>query len=93
MFKKKTRLNSYQQAVIALPDVFEFQITKDMDFLVIGCDGIWDCVDTQVLCEFISERIDEKVSLTKILKEVFDQLISNSPYCINFDNSSENWHG
>jgi serine/threonine protein phosphatase PrpC len=28
-----------------------------MEFIIMGCDGIWDCVDIQKFCEFRSVKI------------------------------------
>ena len=54
-----------------------------------GCDGIWDCVEPQELCDYISSRIREKASLTKILNEVFDLLISKNTDCILIFNQAK----
>ena len=78
-FKTKSHLKAHEQAVISLPEIFKFHITRDMEFLVMGCDGIWDCLDPQDLCEYISNQIKEKVILTKILKKIFGLILSKRP--------------
>jgi serine/threonine protein phosphatase PrpC len=86
-FKNNPNLKFYDQAVTAYPEITKLKLTKDMEFIIIGCDGVWDCVDAQKLCEHISIKLktqpDKKRS--EILAELFDQIIAktnNSNYLI-----------
>jgi serine/threonine protein phosphatase PrpC len=76
--KNNADLNFNQQAVICLPEINKFKITSDMQFIIMGCDGIWDCVEIQKFCDFISKKLKEKVSIPMILKELFSTIISKS---------------
>ncbi len=76
--KNNADLNYDQQAVICVPEINKFKITSDMQFIIMGCDGIWDCVETQKFCDFISRKLKEKVSIPLILKELFSTIISKS---------------
>jgi len=76
--KNNADLNFNQQAVICLPEINKFKITSDMQFIIMGCDGIWDCVEIQKFCDFISKKLKEKVSIPLILKELFSTIISKS---------------
>ncbi len=76
--KNNADLNFNQQAVICLPEINKFKITSDMQFIIMGCDGIWDCVEIQKFCDFISKKLKEKVSIPMILKELFSSIISKS---------------
>ena len=82
MFKNNKNLKRSDQAVIANPEVSKFRITEDMDFIVMGCDGIWDCVDVQQVCDYISIKLKEKTKISKIISELFDQIISKTNKCI-----------
>jgi serine/threonine protein phosphatase PrpC len=79
MFKDKKHLKNSQQAVISIPEIYKFPISEDMDFIVMGCDGIWDCVDVQDMCEYISQKRKENIPLTKILKDLFGLFLSKHP--------------
>jgi len=73
--------------VIALPEVQKLKITSDMEFIVMGCDGIWDCVEIQDMCEFISKKIKERVPVKQILADMFSVFISKHPHAkIGADN-------
>ena len=63
------------QAMSCVPDIYSLNITNDMEFILMGCDGIWECVDKQKLCEYISFSISQKMSICNILKEVFNNLL------------------
>jgi len=67
--------------------VNKINITPDMEFIVMGCDGIWDCVNIQDMCEYISKKIKEKVPVTQILNDMFTVFISKHPHAkIGADN-------
>ena len=41
-YKKKPKLKAIEQAIISLPDVKKFEINPNLDFAVIGCDGVFE---------------------------------------------------
>jgi serine/threonine protein phosphatase PrpC len=52
------------------PDVRTIKLEEDKDdFLVIACDGIWNSMTSQQVCDFIAERINN-MSLKDITSEV-----------------------
>ncbi|KAL2148382.1 hypothetical protein VTH82DRAFT_2302 [Thermothelomyces myriococcoides] len=78
-FKKSAELAPEQQIVTAYPDVVVHEITDDDEFLVIACDGIWDCQSSQAVIEFVRRGIAAKQDLDKICENMMDNcLASNS---------------
>ncbi|KAK4696262.1 hypothetical protein P7C71_g1616, partial [Lecanoromycetidae sp. Uapishka_2] len=78
-FKKSAELSPEQQIVTAYPDVIAHTITDDDEFLVIACDGIWDCQSSQAVVEFVRRGIAAKQELSKISENMMDNcLASNS---------------
>ena len=56
-----------EQAVTALPDVLEHNLdTKNDEFIVLACDGIWDCLTSQQVIDFVRRYVKENKSLTEI---------------------------
>jgi serine/threonine protein phosphatase PrpC len=52
---KSPKLAPEKMAVSAFPDVTKTAITKDTDFLICACDGIWDCMTSQQACDFVKK--------------------------------------
>ncbi|KAJ9661872.1 Protein phosphatase 2C 2 [Coniosporium apollinis] len=78
-FKKSADLPPEQQIVTAFPDVTVHDITDDDEFLVVACDGIWDCQSSQAVVEFVRRGIAAKQELQAICENMMDNcLASNS---------------
>ncbi|EXJ83772.1 protein phosphatase [Capronia coronata CBS 617.96] len=78
-FKKSADLSPEQQIVTAFPDVIEHEISEDDEFLVIACDGIWDCQSSQAVVEFVRRGIAARQELHLICENMMDNcLASNS---------------
>ncbi|PBP18624.1 putative protein phosphatase 2c protein [Diplocarpon rosae] len=78
-FKKSAELAPEQQIVTAFPDVTVHNISSDDEFLVVACDGIWDCQSSQAVVEFVRRGIAAKQELSKICENMMDNcLASNS---------------
>ncbi|KAI9794780.1 MAG: Protein phosphatase 2C 2 [Peltula sp. TS41687] len=78
-FKKSTGLPPEQQIVTAYPEVVIHEVTDDDEFLVIACDGIWDCQSSQAVVEFVRRGIAAGQELYRICENMMDNcLASNS---------------
>ncbi|KAF7512399.1 hypothetical protein GJ744_001334 [Endocarpon pusillum] len=78
-FKKSADLSPEQQIVTAFPDVVMHDVSSDDEFLVIACDGIWDCQSSQAVIEFVRRGIAAKQELQLICENMMDNcLASNS---------------
>ncbi|KAF4511789.1 hypothetical protein G6O67_000999 [Ophiocordyceps sinensis] len=78
-FKKSAEMSPENQIVTAFPDVTVHDITDEDEFLVLACDGIWDCQSSQAVVEFVRRGIAAKQELEKICENMMDNcLASNS---------------
>lgn len=66
------------QMITAEPDIMQVVLQEDDEFLLLGCDGIWDCLSNEQAVDFVMNRIDTK-SPTEIGAEMLDQIISDDP--------------
>ena len=79
-YKQNKKLKPQEQIISAYPDVIEEKMEKDNELIIIGCDGIWDCIEDQDLCDNINEKIKKsgveplKVNLANILGEICDNI-------------------
>jgi len=84
-FKNNKNLTFYEQSVTSYPEIKNFKLTKDIEFIIMECDGVWDCVDVQKVCEYISFKLKSKVEISQVIAELMDQIVSktnNSMYNI-----------
>lgn len=77
-FKKSADLPPEQQIVTAFPDVILHEICDDDEFLVVACDGIWDCQSSQAVVEFVRRGIAAKQELHRICENMMDHCLANS---------------
>lgn len=71
-YKQNTSLSDREQMITALPDIKKITINPAEDeFMVLACDGIWDCYRNQEVVDFVRERLQEgREKLSQICEEV-----------------------
>ena len=81
-YKKNKKLKPEEQMVTANPDIQIVNYTKDIDFVIIGCDGIWDCLKNQEACDFVKKRLKDNpnIKISKIIEEMMDSIIAKDLY-------------
>jgi serine/threonine protein phosphatase PrpC len=82
-YKQNSKLSAEEQMITANPDVLVENLTNDCDFIIIGCDGVWDCKTNQEAVDFVNERLKKNMTLTKIIEELFDQILAPDIYTGN----------
>lgn len=55
--KKPEHLPPAEQILSAFPEVRCFPVTSEHEFLVLGCDGIWERATNQEMVDFVRERL------------------------------------
>ncbi|CUM65566.1 uncharacterized protein PRCAT00003212001 [Priceomyces carsonii] len=72
-FKKNMELPAEEQIVTCYPDVIQHDLNYEKDeFVVLACDGIWDCLTSQNCVECIRRGIYERKELTQICEELME---------------------
>lgn len=46
----------YQPSVVSQPEVLHFDLEGDEDYLIIGCDGLWETLDQKEICSMVYEH-------------------------------------
>lgn len=55
--------------ITVVPDVKSRALLAAVDrFLLMGCDGIWECKTNEELIQFVNDKLDQKIPLRDILK-------------------------
>ena len=81
-YKQNKNLKPEEQMITANPDIKVVDFTNDMDFVIIGCDGIWDCLKNQEACDFVKERLKKNpdIKISKIIEEMLDSIVAKDLY-------------
>jgi len=84
-YKQNKKLKAEEQIITAYPDVRVEKISNEMEFLIIACDGIWDCMQSQVAVDYVKEQAtklnpkqDKGFKCSKIVEEMFEKNIATS---------------
>jgi len=65
---KDERFGGMKGVVVALPDITEIELNDEFNFIVIGCDGIFDVLSNEELLECIKIVLKEK-KMTEFIKD------------------------
>ena len=92
-YKVPKNFHPKEYIITAFPEVTSTKITKDLDFIFMGCDGIWDCKTDQEAIDFASKRLEDKkyTKMSKILEELFDDCVAEDIYNGRFLIRARNW--
>ena len=84
-FKNETQLIPEKQIITANPDIFHRVIDTEQDeFIVIACDGIWEVMDSQSVCDFIKPKLREvqspatEIQLSAVVAQLLDAVCSQN---------------
>lgn len=73
VFKKNADLPAEEQIVTCYPDVISHNIDFARDeFVILACDGIWDCLSSQSSVECVRRGIYERKPFTQICEEMME---------------------
>ncbi|MGH0189269.1 UNVERIFIED_CONTAM: hypothetical protein FKN15_033967 [Acipenser sinensis] len=61
-----------EQLVSPEPEVYEIPRCEEDEFVVLACDGIWDVMSNEELCEFVKSRLEIMDDLEKVCNSVVD---------------------
>lgn len=56
-YKARSDLPPEKQKVTIVPQVKTYNINKDTKYLLIACDGIWDCKSSQETVNFFTKKL------------------------------------
>lgn len=59
-YKHREHLKPEEQAITANPDTYEFDLTNDTDFILMGCDGIWEKRSNEEAVEYVYQQINKQ---------------------------------
>ena len=81
-YKQNKNLKPEEQMITANPDIKVVDFTNDIDFVIIGCDGIWDCLKNQEACDFVIKKLKENpdIKISKIVEDMLESIVAKDLY-------------
>jgi len=77
-YKQVPGIPPYGQMITAEPDITQVILEIDDEFIILACDGIWDCLSNEEAVKYVYDRIDAK-STIDIGIEMLDEIVSKDP--------------
>jgi protein phosphatase 2C family protein 2/3 len=75
-FKKNYSLTPDKQIITSNPDITVHDITEDDEFFVLACDGIWDCLNSQHVVDFVRREIAQGKLLGQICENIMEHCLA-----------------
>ena len=60
-YKQSTELKAEEQMITANPDILKIP-NQGLDFIIMGCDGIWEVKSNEDMIKWVKKRLDSKSS-------------------------------
>ena len=81
-YKVDKKLKPEEQILSNFPDVKIENFSGDIDFVVIACDGIWDCKTNQEVCDFFIDKFnkDPEGKISKFIEDLYDEILAPDVY-------------
>jgi serine/threonine protein phosphatase PrpC len=77
LFKGKEEKPQTKQAVIVVPEIKRFKLSKKETckrFIVLASDGVWDVMNNEEVCNFINHRLKEQEDKVGYLKNRLERM-------------------
>mgnify|MGYP002528915130 CR=1 FL=1 len=74
--------NTNKNVVVALPDITEIELNDEFNFIILGCDGIFDVLSNEEILECVKIVLNEKN-----IQEI-NQDVNIYPLCGDFAENS-----
>ncbi|KAJ3108165.1 Protein phosphatase 2C 2 [Phlyctochytrium planicorne] len=75
-FKTNRDLPPERQIVTVDPEILEETLGEDDEFIVLACDGIWDCKSNDQVVDYVRKQIAEDKALDEIAQNIMDSCVA-----------------
>ncbi|RKP40451.1 phosphatase 2C-like domain-containing protein, partial [Dimargaris cristalligena] len=75
-FKQNEHLPAEQQIVTADPEILRHTIADNDEFIVVACDGIWDCLSSQQVVTYVRKHLAQGENLAQICENMMDSCLA-----------------
>lgn len=75
-YKQGVGIAADKQMITAFPEINIEILDSDCNFVILGCDGIWDCLTNQGACDLVETGLNQGKHLTTIIENIMDKIVS-----------------
>lgn len=77
-YKQNSKLSYAQQMITCKPDIKQVARSPDDEFIILGCDGIWEkyVENSQGLIDMIRDDVKSGKDLRKLVEDLLDHLLA-----------------
>ena len=75
-YKHNKKLKPEEHPVTAYPDTYIYDLCDDDDFIIMGCDGIWETKSNEEMVEFLYEKIRTCKDSKQVVSDLLEDIIS-----------------
>jgi protein phosphatase 2C family protein 2/3 len=73
-----------RQIISVYPDIETVNVTEDLEFILMACDGIWDCLRNNQVLDFVRTRIAEGKEPKQICEELMDHCLAPTARAVQY---------
>lgn len=77
-YKQVPGIPPSEQMITAEPDIIHTKLMPGDEFIILGCDGIWDVLTNEECVKYVRDRIETKTP-REIGMEMLDEIVSADP--------------
>lgn len=77
-YKQVPSLPPSSQIITAEPDIIQITLLPNDEFIILACDGVWDCLSNEEVVNYVYEHIDSKTPAI-IGIELLNKIVSPDP--------------
>jgi protein phosphatase 1G len=79
LYKRNTDLPASHQKITAVPEIVKETITEDDEFIILGCDGVFELLSNQQVVNFVRFRLKAGMEPRVIIESLLDECCSKDP--------------